>query len=884
MLLSGIANIGLLSLGALAIFFLRERFGLRLPTRAQELLIGISFGLIAVLVVNFPVTIPLGATFDTRAGPAMLAGFFGGPVAGVTCGLIAAAARFWVGGPAVIGGTLSPLVYAAVGVAAGLVVFRHMRRRPNLPDFVLIALAGTLFVLPCFFVDRGFATGLTILSSAWYLLLIGNVAGVTILGILSESVRRSLLSHDETERSLTMLDLARHSAKIAVWHYDFAQDRLVWDAAMFDLYDVDAAHYGGHFADWTACVHPDDLARAIAEFEGARDAGGRFSSRFRIRCRDGSIRWIQAYAQCSFDAAGKPFEAIGLNWDVSEHKLLEYNLRAKEAEARERTGELESLLASMRQGVMLFDADDRLQIWNAQALQLFGLKDNILRAGMPHEAVVEAQIAADGRLASTLPSPRTLRATLGDGGICRLKSRKENGTIIATTLSPIPGDGWIETHEDITDLEEASERVRAAAETDVLTGLSNRAVFSRALEECLAAARKDGGNAVLLFVDLDRFKTINDRFGHITGDRLLVAVARILSRAAGTDDIVARLGGDEFAIIVKQGTIAQAKALAERLVEQIARPHTLEGTAVQPGVSIGIVSIDKTAADPETLLNYADAALYRAKSERNTGYRVFDAEVRQALLTRRRIETGLAEAITGNALEIWFQPVTDLTDNRVCAYEALARWPQPEGGFIPPDEFIPVAEETGLVDRIGLLALERGLEAMRTWPPGTHLSLNTSPRQFGKGVLVPTVAAALQRHGVEPARVDLEITENLLIEGGPEVIEELDALTRLGVGLVLDDFGMGYSSLSRLHRYRFHGLKIDRTFILRMEEDATSAAIVSAIAGLASSLGMRCTAEGVETQAQLALVRKAGCGQAQGYLLGRPAPRAQSAPVAEPAS
>ncbi|WP_428696388.1 EAL domain-containing protein [Stappia sp.] len=873
-----------LALGALAIFFMRERFGFGRPAKLHGLLVGVFFGLIAVLVVNFPVTIPLGATFDTRAGPAMLAGFFAGPIAGVTCGVIAAAARYWIGGPSVFGGTLSPLVYAAVGIAAGHVVFTRLRRRPGLADFVLIALAGTLFALPCFFIDRGFAIGLTILSSAWHLLIVGNVAGVAILGMLAEGVRRSLLSHDETGRSLTMLDLARQSAKIAVWHYDFTKDCLEWDEAMFRLYDVDPKHFGGRFADWTACVLPEDLDAASAEFRQARDSGERFSSRFRIRHRDGSIHWIQAYAQCNLDTMRKPFEAIGVNWDVSEHKQLEYNLRAKEKEARERTTELEGMLASMRQGVMLFDADDRLQIWNRQALQLFGLKDNVLRAGMPHEAVVEARIAADGQFASTLPNPRTLRGTLKDERIWRLKSRNKNGAIIATTLSPIPGDGWVETHEDITDLEEATERVRIAAETDALAGLSNRAVFSRALKESIEAARNGTAKPFLLLVDLDRFKAINDRFGHIKGDRLLVEVARILSLAAGASDVVARLGGDEFAIILKQGDIAEAEMLAARLVEQVSRPHVLEGTTVQPGVSIGIVAMDEATTDPETLLVYADAALYKAKSEHMAGYRIFDAEVRQALLTRRRIETGLAAAIAGDVLEIWFQPVTDLADNHVCAYEALARWPQPGGGFIPPGDFIPVAEETGLVDKIGCLALERGLEAMRDWPAGTHLSLNTSPRQFGKGTLVPAIAAALDRHGIAPDRVELEVTENLLIDGSPEVIGELDALTRLGVGLVLDDFGMGYSSLNRLHRYHFHGLKIDRGFILRMEEDATSAAIVSAIAGLARSLGMRCTAEGVETPAQLALVRQAGCDQAQGYLLGRPSPNEQTAPVAEAAS
>ena len=879
MLLSGIANIGLLSLGALAMLFFREHFGLKLPTRLQELLLGISFGLLAVLVVNFPVTIPLGATFDTRAAPAMLAGFFGGPIAGVTCGVIAAAARYWVGGPAVIGGTLSPLVYACVGVVAGVIVFGRLQRKPGLPDFIALALAGTFFVLPCFFVDRGFATGLTILSSAWHLLLVGNVAGVAILGLLSESVRRSILSHEETERSLTMLDLARHSARIAMWRYNFPADRLEWDAAMFPLYDVDPTRFSGRFADWTACVHPDDLSRAVAEFESARDAGGRFTSRFRIRCRDGSERWLQAYAQCSFDATGSPAEAIGLNWDVSEHKLLEYNLRAKETEARERTRELESLLASMRQGVMLFDADDRLQIWNAQAVQLFDLKDNTLRTGMPHEAVAEAQAAADGRLASTLPNPRTVRKRLRDGQIYRLKSRKKDGSIIATTLSPIPGDGWIETHEDITDLEEASERIRIAAETDALTGLSNRAVFSRELEACVAAARQGTARSTLLLIDLDRFKAVNDKFGHLKGDRLLVQVGQILKQATAPNDVVARLGGDEFAIILKLGTLANAQAVAERLVEQIAQPHTLEGAVVQPGVSIGIVAIDETATDPETLHGYADAALYRAKSSAEPGYRIFDEDIRKALFARRRIETGLAAAVETKDLEIWFQPIMDLSDSQICTYEALARWRQPDGNFIAPDQFIPVAEETGLIEQIGLLALERGLEAMRDWPEGTRLSLNTSPRQFGKGVLVPAVAAALERHGTPAARIELEITENLLINSGPEVFEDLDALTALGVGLVLDDFGMGYSSLNRLHRYRFNGLKIDRAFIQRMEEDETSAAIVSAISGLARCIGMHCTAEGVETQAQLDLVHKAGCGRAQGYLLGRPGPHASSQPT-----
>lgn len=874
MLLSGIANIGLLSLGALAIFFLRERFGLGLPTRAQELLIGMSFGLIAVLVVNYPVTIPLGATFDTRAGPTLLAGFFGGPLAGATSGIIAAAARYWIGGPAVIGGTISPLVYAAVGAVAGHLVFTRQRRQPTAFDLLAIALAGTFFALPCFFIDRGIATGLTILAEAWHILVAGNIAGVMILGLMAESVRRSARSHEDTNRNLRTLDLARQSAKIAVWRYDFATDCLEWDEAMFPLYDVDPAQFSGRFADWRACVHPEDVARAISEFESARDSGTRFSSRFRICCRDGSIRWIQAYAQCSLDPSGKPVEAIGVNWDVSEHKLLEYNLRAKEEEARGRKNELEGLLASMRQGVMLFDADDRLQIWNAQALQLFNLPDNVLRAGMPHEAVVEAQIAADAHLAATLPGPRTLREELKNGKALRLTSRKSDGTAIATTLSHIPGDGWIETHEDVTESEAAAERIRLAAESDPLTGLANRTVFAQCLSEGIAAAGRGEARAMLLLVDLDRFKAINDRFGHTTGDRLLVQIARILRESVRPADLVARLGGDEFAIIMNGSGITQAEELARKLVDRIARPHSLDGAMIQSGVSIGIVAIDDGTADPEELLNFADAALYQAKTDRRTGFRTFDADVRQTLLTRRKIETGLGDALSAGGLEIWFQPVVDLESGRACAQEALARWPQADGSFISPGEFIPIAEETGLIERIGRLALDRGLKAMRDWPAGTRLSLNTSPRQFGKGQLVPAITEALGRHKIAADRLDIEITENMLIDPSPEVVEELDALKALGAGLVLDDFGMGYSSLSRLNRFRFDGLKIDRSFIAGMGENETSATIVAAIAGLARSLGMRCTAEGVETDAQLALVRQAGCSQAQGYLLGHPAPAA----------
>ncbi len=430
---------------------------------------------------------------------------------------------------------------------------------------------------------------------------------------------------------------------------------------------------------------------------------------------------------------------------------------------------------------------------------------------------------------------------------------------------------------DVTEQREAETRIAHLAHHDALTGLPNRLLFRERLDRALAVARRGAGFALLL-VDLDYFKEVNDTLGHPVGDALLQAVAGRMQAELRETDTLARLGGDEFAVIAVNVAQPQgATIVARRLVEVLAAPFDLDGQQVVIGGSIGITLAPADGLDADGLLKGADMALYCAKAEGRGGWCFFEPEMDARMHLRRALELDLRRALAMNEFELFYQPVVEIRSRRVVGLEALLRWRHPERGLVLPDAFIPLAEEIGLIVPIGELVLTRACTDTTTWPGSPKVAVNLSPVQFTSRGLVDAVATALEMSGLDPTRLELEVTERVLLRDTQATVATLHRLRGLGVRLAMDDFGTGYSSLSYLQRFPFDKVKIDRSFTSGLEQLRQSNAIVHAIVDLCAGLGMITTAEGVETEAQFDILQRAGCDEAQGYLFSRPRPAGEIA-------
>jgi diguanylate cyclase len=426
---------------------------------------------------------------------------------------------------------------------------------------------------------------------------------------------------------------------------------------------------------------------------------------------------------------------------------------------------------------------------------------------------------------------------------------------------------------DITERKAAEAQIRFMATHDALTRLPNRTLFRDRLEQELMRARRAGDKVAVLCLDLDRFKDVNDLRGHAAGDGLLEQVGARLTAAARETDTVARLGGDEFAIVQSEFDQPEdVAAFADRLVATFGEAFDVDGEMMVVGASVGIALFPTDGRDAETLLRNADTALYRAKADGRGTYRMFEPAMDARLQARRALEYDLRQALAQQQFEVYYQPQAETRSRRVTGFEALVRWWHPKRGMIAPADFIPLAEESGLIIPLGEWVLRSACAAAAGWPPHIRICVNLSPVQFARGELVNLVEKTLRAHRLAPARLELEITEGVLIKDSEQALETLHELKALGVRIAMDDFGTGYSSLSYLQRFPFDKIKIDQSFIRALEKDTDSAAIVRAVIGLGRSLKMPVIAEGVETPEQLELLRREHCEEIQGYLIGYPMP------------
>lgn len=430
---------------------------------------------------------------------------------------------------------------------------------------------------------------------------------------------------------------------------------------------------------------------------------------------------------------------------------------------------------------------------------------------------------------------------------------------------------------DVTEQRRAEAKIAHMARHDELTGLANRSHCRERLEAMLLKAGRANEELGLLAIDLDYFKAVNDTFGHLIGDALLRRAAERMVAVVPEGVLIARLGGDEFAVVLP-GHLGIAE-VAGQLVEAMRQPFFIDDHRIHIGATIGVAISPSHAGDAETLIRFADLALYSAKADQRGSVMLFEPEMDVAARERHQLERDLREAVRAGKLEVHYQPLIDLQTGEVEGYEALLRWPDPVRGNVPPDQFIPLAEETGLIDAIGQFVLNSACDQAVLWPEGTRIAVNVSPVQLRNANLLTIITQALARSGLEPSRLEIEITEAVLIEKNPQVSATMQALRQLGVGMSMDDFGTGYSSLSYLLSYPFTKIKIDKSFVNCLDTKPNSQAIVKAIIGLGERLGMKVTAEGIEQSAVLDYLRSEGCAQGQGYLFGaaRPAGELPSA-------
>jgi len=537
---------------------------------------------------------------------------------------------------------------------------------------------------------------------------------------------------------------------------------------------------------------------------------------------------------------------------------------------------VDAALNNMSQGLVMFDSSHRLMVCNRRYLEIYGLSADVVKPGASLRDIIQHRAATGNFFGQQIePYIAEILGAVSQGAIFSKLTCLHDGRIISIVNHPTADGGWVATHEDVTDQKRAEERIMYIAHHDALTGLPNRKLFCEQLEIALKRVRR-GERLAVLYLDLDHLKRVNDTLGHPLGDLLLKGVAERLRACVREIDLVARLSGDEFAIIQSSlERASDAANLAKRARDAIHRPFHLDGHDVTVDVSVGISIAPNDATEINDLLKTADIALYEAKNTGRGTYCFYQAEMNDRMQRRSRLERDLQNALANGEFELFYQPIINLADNAIKTFEALLRWHHPERGVVPPSEFIPLAEETGLIAPLGEWALRTACAEAAGWPDNIAVAVNVSAIQLANENLINVVIGSIASSGLPANRLVLEITESAFLQNTVSNLATLRDLYELGVRFAMDDFGSGYSSLGYLVSFPFSKIKIDRGFIADLTSKAESRAVVRAIADLARNLNMRVIAEGVETEEQREHVRRLGCTDIQGYLIDIPRPAAE---------
>jgi diguanylate cyclase (GGDEF)-like protein/PAS domain S-box-containing protein len=575
---------------------------------------------------------------------------------------------------------------------------------------------------------------------------------------------------------------------------------------------------------------------------------------------------------------------IATHEDVTEREELharlkqQYELGKEQEEAlRIRNFRFHTAINNMSQGLCFFDADHRLIVCNERFTEMYDIPPGKVGPGTPLTEIVDLRFEARSFPAMSREEYLRWRTNVAVSNEAK-DSIVElmNGKTFKIRHRPMPDLGWVATHEDITEQRRAEVKIEHMAHYDALTDLANRALLNERLEQALAHFHGEQMVAVH-HLDLDQFKAVNDTFGHHAGDKLLKIVADRLRGLVRETDTIARTGGDEFVIVQAPVSVpAEATMLAQQIIAWISEPYEIDdGQQATVGTSIGIAVSPGDGNAPDKLLRNADLALYRAKGDGRGTFRFFEPAMDEQMQARRIMEQDLRKALPAGEFELYYQPVVNLESSEISGFEALLRWNHPEWGQVPPATFIPLAEEIGFIVPLGEWVIREACLAAARWPEHLNVAVNISAAQFRGSSLMPVIVNALAASGLHPARLEIEITETVLLHDREATIAVLHQLRSLGIRIAMDDFGTGYSSLTYLQSFPFDKIKIDRSFVKDITENAGSLYIVRAVAALANGMGMAATAEGVETKEQLDKIAAVGCTEMQGYLFSKPLPVAE---------
>ena len=592
--------------------------------------------------------------------------------------------------------------------------------------------------------------------------------------------------------------------------------------------------------------------------------------------RSGDLDELHDAAICEspdeFGELARSFNHMMRELMQARQKLIE----ASDVEIAQQAERLETALTSLSLGVSMYAADQRLIISNRAYAEIYSLPPEEIRPGVMLKRVVDMRIAQGSHYGD--PAVFVKGAQNSFEGLRGSDATVElaNGKMIRILRQPLSTGGWVAIHEDITERRRVEAKIAHMAKHDALTNLPNRVLLRESLNNAVTEA-DDGHFLAVHCIDLDQFKNVNDTLGHPIGDALLREVTDRLLICVGEDDTIARLGGDEFAILqIGLANPEQAANLALRVIEAVSAPYYIDEHQIGIGASVGIAMLPGDGQGPDDLLKNADLALYRAKEDGRGTYKFFEPSMDLRAQTRRAFELELRAGLARGEFEVHYQPLINIETGKISGFEALARWRSPLRGMVPPNDFIPVAEETGIIVMLGEWILKQACRDAAKWPDDTRIAVNISPVQFRSNI-ASTVVLALATSGLSAHRLELEVTESVLLKDSEKNIAMLHQIKDLGVRISMDDFGTGYSSLGYLRSFPFDKIKIDQSFIRDMSSREDCVSIVRAITGLGASLGMRTTAEGVETEQQLDELREQGCTEAQGFYFSRPVPASEIA-------